>query len=303
MGDWRSRVSKYLRRAFGSAKHPPSGRASGHSNPDLRREQSSQQAASWRSRLLGKLKWRSPFSLPLSSPPVSWSPMIQPHNSTADQNIVAPTSQSLVAIASIPTQSHGPCSERTANQTHEPSLHDPPPLPTGGSDPGSPPPSDIQCSSSMGANVPTVQIWNSQPEPIANENPTCPSTYTPPPSPDVVTDSSSAVWAKTLTIAENKLRENNLPQLDSTNLTSQSAKENIRTIIQQLNTLQDDDKKNQWSYTWRGKKVTVIVRLGRILQIVERYAKVVDAVVQSNPQVSSLVWAGVSAIMRVRISF
>lgn len=295
MGDWRSRVSKYLRRAFGSTKNPPNGLASGHSNPDLRREQSSQQVASWRSRLLGKLKWRSPFSLPLSSPSVSRSPMIQPHNSTADQDIVA--------IASIPTRSHGPCSEIPADQTHEPSLHDPLPPPTGGSDPGSPSPSDIQCSSSMGANVPTVQIWNSQPEPIANENPTCPSTYTPPPSPDVVTDSSSAVWAKTLIIAEIKLRENNLPQLDRTNLTSQSAKENIRTIIEQLNTLQDDDKKNQWSYTWRGKKVTVIVRLGRILQIVERYAKVVDAVVQSNPQVSSLVWAGVSAIMRVRISF
>ena len=57
----------------------------------------------------------------------------------------------------------------------------------------------------------------------------------------------------------------------------------------------------RWSYTWRGKKVIVVERLGKILKSVEKYSKVVDIAVQSNPQVTALVWAAVWAIMRVCI--
>lgn len=111
----------------------------------------------------------------------------------------------------------------------------------------------------------------------------------------------SVVWTKTLEIAEKKLSENNLPQLELMNLTSQSAEENIGIIIKGLHTLQEDDTKRQWSYTWRGKKVIVVERLGKILKCVEQYTKVVDIAVSSNPQVSALVWAGVWAILWVRM--
>ena len=112
---------------------------------------------------------------------------------------------------------------------------------------------------------------------------------------------SSMVWAKTLEIANKKLSENNLPPLDLSNLTSQSAEENIEAVVGALNTLHQDHKKKRWSYTWRDKEVIVVERLGKILKIVDKYSKVVDTAVQSNPEVSALVWAGVWAIMRVRI--
>ena len=118
---------------------------------------------------------------------------------------------------------------------------------------------------------------------------------------------SSAIWLKALEIAKQKLNENNLPPLDLTtlnlNLTAQSAEENIHTVIKGLNSLQEDDKKKRWSYTWRGKKVIVIERLGKILKCLEKYTKVVDTAIQANPQVSALVWAGIWAIIRVRIFY
>lgn len=42
--------------------------------------------------------------------------------------------------------------------------------------------------------------------------------------------------------------------------------------------------------------------LGKFLKRMEKYTKVVDAARSSNPRVSGLVWAGILAIMRVRIN-
>lgn len=110
---------------------------------------------------------------------------------------------------------------------------------------------------------------------------------------------TSELWAKVLEIANKKLRENNLPLLNLTSLTPQLAEGNIQAVVKGLNTLQQDDNKKRWSYTWRGKKVIVVERLGKILKCVERYSKVVDTAIQSNPQVCALVWAGIWAILRV----
>ena len=110
---------------------------------------------------------------------------------------------------------------------------------------------------------------------------------------------SSVVWDRVLEIAKEKLRNNNLPQFNLSNLTTHSAEENIEAVVKALNTLQEDDKKKRWSYTWRGKKIIVVEQFGKILKSVEKYSKIVDTAVQSNPQVSALVWAGIQAIMRV----
>ena len=112
---------------------------------------------------------------------------------------------------------------------------------------------------------------------------------------------SSVVWAKVSEITKKKLSDYSLPPLDFTSLTSQSAEENIAAVVKALNAVQEDDMKKRWSYTRCGKEVIVVERLGKILKSVEKYSKVVDTAIQSNPQVSALVWAGVSAIMRVRI--
>ena len=124
----------------------------------------------------------------------------------------------------------------------------------------------------------------------------------PTPVPDIPEPSShsSVVWAKTLEITKEKLSSNNLQPIDLSNLTPHSAEENIEAVVRALNTLQENYKKRRWSYTWRGKKIIVVENLGKILKSVEKYSKIVDMAVQSNPQVSALVWAGVWAIMRVR---
>lgn len=201
------------------------------------------------------------------------------------------------------------------------------------------PSSDIQGLFSTSLNIPIAQVSHSQRIPgasenraspltfrishlqfqaMASENPAPPSTGTlhiptsishaqafakiATPDLEVIDPLShpSVVWAKVLEITKEKLSDNNLPQLDLTNLTSQSAEENIKAIIKAINTIQKDDMKKKWRYSWRGKEVIVVERLRKILKGVEKYSKIVDTAIQVNPRVSALVWAGVWAIVRVR---
>ncbi|KAF8432497.1 hypothetical protein BGX38DRAFT_247943 [Terfezia claveryi] len=205
----------------------------------------------------------APF-VPTSDPP-------SPSNSTPDQ----------------PTQSlavHSSYSNSSAPQTHRPSLHDLS-LPT---DAGGSPSSGARGSSTISVSVPIFQMSYSQASAeIAMQAAAPPQTK-----------SVSLVWAKALELAEKKLNEKNLPPLNFMNLTLQSAEKNIEAVIKALNTLQEDERKKRWSYTWRGKEVVVVERLGKILKNVEKYSEVVDIAIQTNPQVSALLWAGVWAIMR-----
>lgn len=109
----------------------------------------------------------------------------------------------------------------------------------------------------------------------------------------------AGVWSKTLEIVEKKLLKHKLPPLINTIPTSQSARENIRAVVGALNTFQKDEEKKQWSYTWRGKEVVIVDHVGKILKTMEPYSKIVDTAIQSNPEVTSLVWGGVRAIMQV----
>ena len=186
--------------------------------------------------------------------------------------------------------------------THGPWLYvSSPPTGAGGNIPAVP--SDANCSPSSSAqgssttpvSAPAIQVSH-QSEPIVTEESAPNPVLGPAPK-----DPSSEVWAKALEIAKKKLGDNNLPPLNLKNLTSQSAEENIEAIVKALNTVQEDDKRKRWTYTWRGKEVIFVEHLGKILKRVEKYTKVVDTAIQRNPQVSALVWAGIWAIMRVRI--
>ena len=178
-------------------------------------------------------------------------------------------------------------------------------------------------------SMPITQILNPQSEPIASGNSASPSTWaTHIPTItcqgedlaktgaagqpltkstmglDIIEPSShsSALWAKALDIANQKLSENNLPPVDITNhkFPALSAEESINAVIKGLNTLQQDDKKKRWTYTWHGKEVIVMERVAKILKSVEKFSKIGDTLVQVNPQVGAFVWAGVWSIMRVR---
>ena len=72
-------------------------------------------------------------------------------------------------------------------------------------------------------------------------------------------------------------------------------KENIQAVVKALETLEKDNKNKGWSRILCGEG------FGKILKCVAKYTKVVDTAIQSNPQVSALVWAGIQAIMQVRI--
>ena len=279
------------------------------------------------SRLVNKFKCRCWFSSPSSE--------VSHHNNTTSKPSSVPPSQPLVVPASVPDQPYSSylgnlhdysSPTARANITAvSPSYH-------GSSSP------DIQGSA---VSTPIAQAPHSQPVqsgPIASENPapphsesepiasgdpaTCASripTSTPQaeaaamhiavqpetkPDPDAIEPPphSGVVWGKTLEIAQRKLSEKNLPLLDLTKLISQSAEENILAVVKDLTTIQEDDKKSRWRYTWRGKEVVVVECLGKILKTVEKYSKVVDTTIQSNPEVAALVWGAVRAIMQVSIT-
>lgn len=156
-------------------------------------------------------------------------------------------------------------------------------------DPGSPSSSVVQGTSSASPGIPTIHVSQAKTDVHTKVQPETKSTS----GPDII----DVAWAAALKIAKTKLGDS-FP-LELTNLTPG---DNIRSVIEVLNTLQKDEKKKRWSYTWRGRKVVIVERLGRILKIVEPYSKVVDTAIQANPQVAALVWAGVWAIMRVGIN-
>ncbi|RPB18291.1 hypothetical protein L211DRAFT_831763 [Terfezia boudieri ATCC MYA-4762] len=210
---------------------------------------------------------------------------------------------------------HSLYSDSSALQTHRPSHHDL----SSPTEAGDFPSSGAQGSSSITVSAPIVQISHPQSESTASENPAPSPTRgsniptsscqaqasaeivvqaAPPPQ----TKSATQIWDEALKLAEKKLKDNNLPPLKHTNLTSQSAEENMDAVVNALNAVQEDDKKRRWRYTWRGKEIVVVERLGKILENVGQYKKVVDTAIQSNPQVSALVWAGVRAIMQVALN-
>lgn len=320
----RSKRSKHLSGASGSTSEPspsvpPGGPASGQPNPELRLEQpleehKPQQAApiSRTRHFFAKFKLTSssrPSSLPPApSPSPSPSPGIEHQNNTTDQPIAT---SALSAPVNVPARPH---TSYSGSPPHSLSARGNVAAVSSGSH-GSHSSSDLQGSSSVSASAQIGQISHLQSEPTASENlappstpnipaPTCqvPPTKSTSNLDDVQPSSySSMVWAKALEIATKKLSENNLPPLSHADLTSQSAAENIGCVIDVLKTLNRDDEKKGWHYTWRGKEIRVVKRLGKILKGVDKYAGVVGTAIQSNPQVGALVWAGILVIMRVRI--
>lgn len=312
---------------------PPGGLASGQSSQPEQPPRSQQAVlpsprVSFRSHLSKKLKWGSRSPSP--------SPGVAPHNSTMNQSvadgsapftIAASASQSLAA----PAQPHTSYSTTPIPQTP---LCDPSPLSAGGSGLAVSPSdhdSNTQEPSCASASAPIVRLLRPQSEPIASTNSASSSTCAPETSasinqgqtqaktdihtvaqaqkgstPSLDDDEPSSqfsmVWAKTLKIAKKKLNDNNLPPLNLTNFTPQSARENMQAVVEVLNTLQEDKKENRRRHTWCGKEYIIVERWGKTLKTMERYSPAVNTAIPASGRVGSLVWATVWTIMRVRIS-
>ena len=113
-------------------------------------------------------------------------------------------------------------------------------------------------------------------------------------------DGITSVWAKTVVITNKKLLEHSLPTLAPHNLASNSAAENIQSILKDLNTAQVDNQKRRWRYVWNGTDVIVVERWRKVLKSIEKYATVVDTAIQHHPEVTALVWACARTILQVR---
>lgn len=265
---------------------PAGGPATGQSDADSPSGQSGQSSAalspptiSHGRRLLNRLGRKSPSPSPLPPP----LPEVETHNITTDHRIATSTSSS---------GNHGaPSTTVVQGSSYTP----------------------VSAPTSAPTSVPTIQVLS---EPTTSESPAPPSPGTPhisPPKSDVHAaanpgpieppSQSSVVWSKAIEIAKKKLIENNLPPLDLTNLSTKSEEENIEVVIKSLNSLQEDEQKKRWSYTWRGKEIVIVKRLGEIVRSVEKYSPIVGTIVQSDPKIGSLVWASIQAIIRVCIQF
>ena len=155
------------------------------------------------------------------------------------------------------------------------------------------------CSPSQDTTSRATQI-NSDPA-SGTENPSQPSRESPESTKEKLIQAKlAAIWKKTLAIANQKLIDNNLPPLDVENLKSQSAEENMQSVIRKLETAHAENKTTQWRYSWRGREIIVIERLGKILRGVQKYAPIVDTAIQHSPEVTALVWGGAKAILQVR---
>ena len=254
---------------------PPGGPAA--SDSDSQSAQSCQAAlspptTSRRRRILNRLGWKSPLSSPLPSPSSSGVAL---HNTGAGHHHITASASSSGTHGS--TSCSGIQGASFAPVTAPVSITVSAPV----SEPVSAQISPQPTASPAITETPEVGL------------PTEPDTIEPPPHP--------SVWTKALDIAQNKLSENSLPQLDLTKLTSKSAGENIDAVVKSLNVLQQDKQKNRWRYTWRGKEVVIAERLGKILRSIEKYSTVVGAAAQCSPPVSAIVWAGIQGIMRVCI--
>ena len=314
------RKSKYLGGASGSASDLNRAKDPQQSSAEQKPQQAARSppTTSRRSRFFGKFKWRSSSSSPSPSP-------VEQRSSAANQLIATSASQPLAAPVTRPHPSY---SEASVQQTHGSTTCDPPQVTAGGNVTGGgvtavplgannpPPSSSIQGPSFVSASIPIASKTPAPPSVCAPNTPTSTLQAQSPATTGVhaavavlpetksapVPDRSAVLWAQALDIAKKRLSDNNLPPLDLTKLTSQSAEENIEAVNKALKTLQEDEKKKRWSYTWRGKKVIIVERLGEILRSRDKYLEIMGIVTQSN-QLSALVWGGVRAIMQVSTQY
>ncbi|KAF8421781.1 hypothetical protein EV426DRAFT_188583 [Tirmania nivea] len=154
-------------------------------------------------------------------------------------------------------------------------------------------------SSQIPVSPPTSDLQTSSTVPQALGDTKCISgTKNGPVSPSI----SAHLWQKALEIAQESLVKHKLPSLEIDSFKSQSAAENIQSLLAELEAAKQENKNRQWRYLDRqGNEVAWVEHLGKILKSVDKYAKIVDIAIQHHPDVTSLVWAGARAILQVAL--
>jgi len=70
--------------------------------------------------------------------------------------------------------------------------------------------------------------------------------------------------------------------------------------VAELRAAQEAYENRQWWYKDRhGNEVSWVECLGQFLKSAEKYTRIVNTAIQHHPDITSLVWAGASAILQV----
>jgi len=96
------------------------------------------------------------------------------------------------------------------------------------------------------------------------------------------------IWQRSIDLAQEKLKEKELPLLEPGDPTCKSVA-NISSTVGELKKTID-----------QGGNGPGVGRLRKILKIVDSYGRIVDTAIQHHPAITALVWAGVRAILQVR---
>ena len=115
----------------------------------------------------------------------------------------------------------------------------------------------------------------------------------------VVCPDPNELWQSALDIAQKKLSERGLPPLDvSKHLSATSGDQSASNIVGlTIGDLQATIEAKQQCGS--GKTTIIIGRLKEMLKMFDKYAVIVDTAIQSNPQITALVWAGVRLVLQV----
>lgn len=95
------------------------------------------------------------------------------------------------------------------------------------------------------------------------------------------------IWQQAFDLAQEKLKEKKLPLLEPSDPTFKSAADITSTV---------GDLQRTIGQRGNGPGVG---RWRKILKTIDSYARIVDTAIQHNPAITSLVWAGVRAILQV----
>ena len=107
---------------------------------------------------------------------------------------------------------------------------------------------------------------------------------------------SPPLWQRVYSIAKDQLSEKEREQLDL--LTAGNG--SIESAIGAAKDAHKAAKDRRWVYRRKqGNDIVVMERVGRILRGMENYAKVGDILIQSNPEITALVWGAARFILQV----
>ena len=89
------------------------------------------------------------------------------------------------------------------------------------------------------------------------------------------------------------------PVIDFTNLDKLSLLKDVKGLATESRVLREA---KQWKLTiWNGKTIVLRDLCGKLIELIDHFAKIGDIAIQYNPTPASLPWAGFRLLLQVRV--